>query len=323
MSPRRGVSWSQLRIGLFVTVSVTVTALAVFFIDNVRQAFEDRYTLHFHTITTQALRPRAAVWLAGQAVGQVDGLFFEPPTEDAEGRLRVRLSIDVAVQHLITEGAVAQVTTAGLLGEAVVNILPADEPGPPLVEGAALPAASELADPSEVGRRLSTVFDSVKPVADRWGEVFDQALYGPGSLRRMMERPQELRDLQTNLRHMAATFDTLSSAAGGLAELVSDDEVRASLGRLGPRVKTLAEDWGHSEGTLGALVSDSTLVQRLRSIQGNIDRISVRVETGRGTLGRLINDQALALELAETREMLEELKADLRAFASGERQPPP
>jgi phospholipid/cholesterol/gamma-HCH transport system substrate-binding protein len=122
---------------------------------------------------------------------------------------------------------------------------------------------------------------------------------------------------------MAATFDTLSSAAGGLAELVSDDEVRASLGRLGPRVKTLAEDWGHSEGTLGALVSDSTLVQRLRSIQGNIDRISVRVETGRGTLGRLINDQALALELAETREMLEELKADLRAFASGERQPPP
>ena len=52
----RRVRWSQLRIGVLVTLVVISTAILVFFIDNVRDAVEGRYSLRFYTFTTQALR---------------------------------------------------------------------------------------------------------------------------------------------------------------------------------------------------------------------------------------------------------------------------
>ena len=125
------IRWSQLRIGALVSLVAIAGALAVFFIDDVRQAVEDRYTLYFRTFTTQALRPHAPVWLAGQPIGRVRRLSFEPPREDTRERLIVELSVLASARPYITEGAVAQVTTSGLIGEAVVNILPATEATPP------------------------------------------------------------------------------------------------------------------------------------------------------------------------------------------------
>jgi ABC-type transporter Mla subunit MlaD len=316
------VRWSQLRIGVLVTLVVTGASFMIFFIDDVRDAVEGRYTLHFHTFTTQALRARAPVWLAGQPVGQVSGLRFEPPRSDAPERLVVELHINIGAQPFITEGAVAQVTTASLLGEAVVNILPAAEPAPPLQDGDELPTAEEL-DPSYLTRRLEGLYDSVPPVTDRWRQLMDQVRYGDGTLPRMARRPAELRELLTNLNEAAATLDTIGSAADGLAGLMADEEVRVALDRIGPRIQQLARLWDERSGTAGGFATDTVFAARLAGIGESVARIRERVESGRGSLGRLLNDEALAIELERTRALLAELRADFAAIGgrSGGRRP--
>jgi phospholipid/cholesterol/gamma-HCH transport system substrate-binding protein len=312
VSARRGISWSQLRIGLFVTITVTASSIVVFFIDEFRNAVEDRYTLYFHTFTNQPLNRRAPVWLAGQPVGHIQGLRFAPPGTSQRELLSVELSVSTRARPHITEGAVVQVTSAGLLGEAVVNILPASEPGPTLSDGSVLTAAYVI-DPQEAVHHFRSIYDSLPYVRDRWLEVLDQARNGTGSLSQLSRQQGELRLLQANLRALASTFDAFGITAGDLAELVSDPEVRGALDRLGPRIETLADRWGNGEGALVGFVSDTAIAQHIDGILLSADRLSERLETGRGTLGRLMNDRALADEIRRTQQMLRELKGELGA----------
>lgn len=318
MSESRRILWSQLRIGVAASLTVIAAALVIFFVDQVRDAVEPRYTLHFHTLTSQNLPLRSPVWLAGQPVGYVAGVAFEPPTRGKRERLRVELSISADVQPFITEGAAAQVITAGLIGETVVNILPAAEAGDPLSAEATLPTVSEI-DPLEVARRLRTISDSVRPVVDRWTAVLHQARAGRGTLPQLIRTPRELRELQHRLNLMSETFADLGSAAGGLGAVLSDEEVRTALRRIGPRVERLATRWASGAGTAGQLARDTVLAARVAELARNIQRLSERLESGQGTLGRLLNDDALATEFARTREMLRELQADLEGLRGGAR----
>jgi ABC-type transporter Mla subunit MlaD len=311
MSTRR-VRWSQLQIGLSVTALVTVLAGVIFFIDDFRDTIEARYTLYFNTLTNQTLSRRAPVWLAGQPVGEVRALRFVSAQPGLKELLSVELAVRSDVQPYITEGAEVQVTTAGLLGEAVVNILPAPRPGLPLPDGAVLPAAYVI-DPQEAARHLKAIYDSLPPVLERWRVVVDQATQGTGTLSRLSRRPDELRELQGHLLRLAAVFDTLGTAAGGLQELLDDSEVRGALSRLGPRIDTLASRWAGGGGSVGGFSRDTAVAAHLDGILNSVDRVNLRLATGRGTLGRLLNDRVLQEELQRTKRLLQELKADLRS----------
>lgn len=311
MSTGPGILWSQLRIGVLTTVFFTAVSLGVFFIDEVRDSIEDRYTLYFHTFTLQTIQPRAPVWLAGIPVGHVVGMQFLPPTTDTRERLRVILSVSERAQPFISEGARAQVITSGLLGEAVVNVLPAAEPGVPLGDRGELSTARGL-DPFEVTHRLRAVYDSVPPVAERWSAVFSQMREGRGTLSRLMHKPEDLLELQRNLSDLSASFDTLRLAAETIRSFVSEPEIRQALGQIGPRLGQIAEQWQENDGSVGGFANDTTLTSHMEAIAASLERLNLRIEEGRGTLGRALNDRILDQELARTREMLGALRSDLR-----------
>ncbi len=318
MGAGQRILWSQVRIGVAVTLALAIGALAVFFIDETRDAIEARYTLYFHTFTTQTLRPRAPVWLAGQPVGHVTSLRFETPTRGRGELLHVELSISLAAQPFITEGAAAQVITSGLIGEAVVNILPARLPARPLAHRTDLPTVAEI-EPMQIIERFEELYDSIPPVLDRWRAVLRRAHSGPGTLPRIVRGPGEILELLERFNELAATFDTVGVVAKGFSGVLADREVQAALGRIGSRLTELAERWEAGAGSAGAFARDTSLAASLDRITASMARISERLETGRGTLGRLMNDDALRTELRKTREMLGGLRADLRGTGAGRR----
>ncbi len=261
------------------------------------------------------------MWLAGQRVGYVRGLAFEPPTRDAGERLRLELSVRSAVQPFITEGASAQVITSGLLGEAVVNILPAEEPGRVLADRSELPESPEL-DVYEVTSQLRVLYDSVRPVMERWEEIRRRSREGPGTLARLAETDGELATFQERTRLVSRIFGSLRGTAAKMTEVAADEEVQAAIGRIASRLNELATGWKSQRGTASPLVSDTLLASRLDGVLESMDRIAERLSSGRGTLGRMLNDEALKTELARTQEMLRELRAQFGGPPGG-RPPSP
>ncbi len=209
--------------------------------------------------------------------------------------------------------------TAGLLGEAVVNIIPADEPGRPIPEGGRLATAPEI-DPAEVAERMTEVNDSFAPVIERWQRVLETAVEGNGTLARLFAQPRELSTLHGRLADLRITFDTLGHAAGKVAELMDDEQIRSALYRLGPRMSRVATLFREREGTLAALVADTGIDARLQNISRDIDRIARRIESGHGTLGRLLYDDALFQEFRRTRALLRSLREGVASDGSATRR---
>jgi phospholipid/cholesterol/gamma-HCH transport system substrate-binding protein len=316
----RGLYWSQLKIGVAVTLTVLVIALLVFFIDEARSAIENRYTLYFHTLTTETLRPRAPVWLAGQRVGHVEALSFEPPTAERTKRLRVELSVRADVQKYITEGSVAQVINAGLLGEAVVNIQPAETPGAPLAANAELPTAKELDIVGMTGQ-VKALMDSVGPVLERLLDVTEQAENGDGTLGRLTRDPERLLRWHEQLARISSTFDMVREIGERLDRTLGDAETRGTIERVFSRLERLKQRWENGGGSADALLNDTALAAHLERISESMEAIGERLRTGNGTLGRVLNDSALTRALAETMTMVRELREDLGRRGGG--APPP
>lgn len=310
MSLRRRIRWSQLRIGLVVSVFVSGISVLIFFIDEFRNAVEDRYSLYLRTYTTQTLRVRAPVWLAGQPVGFVKSLGFEPPTADDQRRLRVELSLRSTVRPYVTEGASAQIITSGLLGEAVVNILPATEPAPPLLEHTELPEAREL-DVFEVTDHLRALQDSARPVVRSWQEVRRRARDGPGTISLAQSHPEALDRLRRDLDDAANLFETIGTVGSNLVGVISSPEVLAAMEAVPARLRRVAELWGRGESSAGALSADTVIAVHLGNIAANLLVISERLESGRGSLGRFYRDEILAQEMEKTRRMVQALRAEL------------
>ncbi len=316
MSLSYGIHWSQLRLGVAVILVITVSAITVFFIDDVGDALEGRYTLYFHTFTRQNLAPRAPVWLAGQPVGLVRSIeFITPDTSDGGSeRLRIELSVREAVREFILEGSAAQVITAGLVGQVVVNILPSIDGGDPLPSGGLLVTATEV-DPIQLGRQLRTIGDSLQPVVARWSDVSDAAFNGDGTLARIWRQPEDLQQLRDRLSLLSARLDTVGVATRHLSRLLLDEDVRSSLRRIGPRISTLSTRL--NESPLQRALAEGKLSARLESIAGRITRIRARIDSGQGSLGRALNDRSLQVEMERTRQMVRELRADLAALLMG------
>ncbi len=310
------ILWSQLRIGVAVGSLAVAAAFGVFFVDQVSDACETRYTLYFHTFTTQILRLHAPVWLAGQPIGHVVSLEFQPPAEGLGERLTVELSVRSEAQPFILEGSVAQVITAGLLGQAVVNIVPAASSAPVIPSGGELPTASEL-DPFELVRRLRTTYDSLQPLADRWRAVMELSRNGPGTFSKVLKRPGEIEELRRQIRELGGTLDGLGGAATEIRRIVTDDEVQAALHRIVSRLSRLGDTWDSDDRSPASSIFDPAFRARLDRIDQQMTRIARSLETGQGTLGRLLNDRALATEWTKVRAALAELRAELQALAAG------
>jgi hypothetical protein len=226
--------------------------------------------------------------------------------------------VRTSVRPYITEGATAQVISATRLGQTVVNILPASSPGPPVEPGGELPTDPGL-DPGAVLDRLRDVSDSVGPTIEGWSRVLARARQGPGTLSRLLTRPDELEAFRARLDRLALLMDNLAGTGVRFASVLQERQVRSHIAAIAERLPALKETWSGDGGSIAALAADTLIVGRLRRIESGLDRIASRVETGRGTVGRLLHDEALATEWMEARQAVRELRSDLEAISRGER----
>lgn len=119
-----------------VTVGVLITiALAILVGGAIWLARPGGPVYYVEVADAMNLRVGAEVRFRGMPVGRVDDIAFT----DTSVRIRMRLTRDVPVR----EGASARVTPTGLIGDAIVELLPSATPSaPPLAPGSTLARAA-------------------------------------------------------------------------------------------------------------------------------------------------------------------------------------
>jgi phospholipid/cholesterol/gamma-HCH transport system substrate-binding protein len=310
------IRWSQIRVGLAVSVALIVLAVSVFLIGETGEVFGHRYNLTTLMPSANGLIEGAGVRLAGQDVGKVARIEFVPIGErlNPDHVLRITLAIERSVMDQIRSDSEARIRTQGLLGDKIIDMTPGSPGERILEEGDTVPAAAAL-DYEQLLSSATGLVDDVAVLLRNLRTMADSMLAGRGTAGRLLTDTGLYVELLRTSRSMNAFVSAVGRGEGALVQFAQDDELYGDLRSLVAGLDTLTATLVSGEGTLSRLLSDESLYLELTSTSARADSLLAALAAGEGTLGQMLTDQELY-------ENLLKLLVDVQAVVTELRENP-
>jgi phospholipid/cholesterol/gamma-HCH transport system substrate-binding protein len=308
----------QLRIGVFVVISLVVFLGVIYLLGARARYFERKYDLHADFTEVSGLIEGATVRLAGVQIGRVTKVVLSP---QVGGKVRVTVTVSRRFNERIRGDSEAQIVTQGLLGDKLVEISQGTPATAALKEGDVL----KTRDPVEVGR----IFSAASGMAVTFNRLADQI---QASLQKL-EQSGVIEDLGATVKGARRVVNEVEKGKGWLHVLIYEephtlrrlnallDEAREVLGKaqrgdnavavlLAPesarsvrsflaamdkfsRAVDKAAGPGDDSGPLLALLLDpkyKPMADDLGALAKSLREISERLVQGKGFLGGLLTD---------------------------------
>jgi phospholipid/cholesterol/gamma-HCH transport system substrate-binding protein len=312
MADKKALTWTELRVGVVVIVSLFVLAGTILYIGSGGGSpWARKYTVKATMKDVNGLKPGAPVRVGGVEVGTVTKVEFAK----GSGEVEVDMRLDGRVQDRVTDKSQASLGALGLLGEKAVDITAAPE-GTPIGDNGWVKADKEdafkglMADTSEstahirkilarmdageglIGKALrdEELYDRMNDVATRLQGALGKVESDRGPLGRMMNDQEMSRNLAKSAAGLEAVIARVESGQGPLGALSKDEKLVADLKGVTSSLNAVASKLQRGEGSLGKMLSDDTLYTRLDTLTARMDSVATRMEKGEGSLAKLMND---------------------------------
>ncbi|PYU00375.1 MAG: hypothetical protein DMG38_07830 [Acidobacteria bacterium] len=125
MPQRKQLTWTELRVGMFVLVGLSVLAAGIFYVTG-QGILGPKYRLKAYLPEVSGLANGAPVRVDGVEVGNVESIKLMPratgKATEKNRNIEVIMRVDRRFQNYILTDSVASLVTEGLLGNRYVNI---------------------------------------------------------------------------------------------------------------------------------------------------------------------------------------------------------
>jgi len=312
MAQRKQLTWSELRVGLFVLVGLLILAVGIFYVTGAG-VFGPKYRIKTYLPEVSGLSTGAPVRLDGVDVGTVDQIHLvqrEPGKRpDHMHNIEVVMRIDKNYKKDILTDSTASLVTEGLLGNRYVTIT-RGYTGVPLEEGQAVPGAEEKAI-KEVVERSADVLLNLKALSDDVKDLIDGVQRGKGTLGKLLTDEQAYNHLSSILNKGDQIVSNVQAGQGTVGKLFMTDDTSVKADKALDQINTILADLRAQKGTMGKLLYDPTLYDQLKEAVANGNAVLGDVRAGKGTLGKLATDETLFNKLRDTSSNLSEATAKL------------
>ena len=334
MAEKKALTWTELRVGVVVLVSLVVLAGTILYIGSGSGSpWAKKYTIKATMKDVNGLKPGAAVRVGGVEVGTVTKVELAK----GSGEVEVDMKLDSRVQDRITDKSQASLGAMGLLGEKAVDITAAPE-GTPITDNGWVNAEKEdafkglMADTSEstahlrkilarmdageglIGKALrdEELYNRMVDVGIRLQGVMNKLESPRGPLGRLVNDNEMSAQLASSVRGIEAVVNRVEQGKGALGALSKDEQLVTDLKSLTANLSEVAGKIQRGEGSAGKLLADDALYKRLDSVANRLDGLIGRVENGEGSAGKMIRDPEFYNNMNGAAEDLRKLIADIR-----------
>jgi phospholipid/cholesterol/gamma-HCH transport system substrate-binding protein len=312
MARSKQLTWSELRVGLFVLVGLLILAVAIFYVTGA-SVWGPKYRLNTFLPETSGLAKGAPVRLDGVEIGNVERITLVPREHgkppDKMHNIEVGMRLDRRYQYDILTDSVATLVTEGLLGNRYVNI-ERGYTGVALRDGQAVPGGQEKSM-SDVVERSADVLANLKDLSVQIQAIVSNVKEGKGTIGKLLTDEQAYNRLNSILAKGEQIASTVQSGQGTLGRLVMKDEMGNKVESTVDQFNTILADLRAQKGTLGKLLYDPTLYDQAKQALTNGNAALDDVRAGKGTLGKLVTDDTLYNKLRDTSTNLSEATAKL------------
>lgn len=299
MAARTQVTWAELRVGVFVLLTLILLASFAFYATGGGALFTAKVSYVTYLPTVSGLSPGAPVRLMGLTVGSVQRISLREFQEDPSRRTEVRFQIASSYQHFVRDSSVAFITTEGLLGESVLEIETESLAGEGIPPGGVVPG-TQRGDIKQIVQNVDAITGDVRSLI---GDV----RAGQGTLGALFVDPA----LYNRANRLVGQIETMTRKAaageGTLGRLIMQEDIYERIHGTVANVEQITTDVRAGKGTIGGLLYDKAFYDKAVSLAGRADDIIGRVQAGEGTLGKLVTDDALHADLKSTFQNLADI----------------
>jgi phospholipid/cholesterol/gamma-HCH transport system substrate-binding protein len=312
MAQRKQLTWTELRVGLFVLVGLSVLAAGIFYVTGAG-TIGPKYRLISYLPEVSGLSNGAPVRLDGVEVGNVESIKLAPRTaniaRDKNRNIQVVLRVGKKYQDDILTDSTASLVTEGLLGNRYVEVTRGFT-GVPLKDNEEVKGTEEKAL-KEVVERSADMLGNLQALSDSVQELLAGVKQGKGTLGKLLTDEQAYNHLNSILAKGDVVLTNVQAGHGTLGKLVVSDEMYNKVDQGLDNVNVILTDVRSQKGTIGKLLYDPSLYDQAKQAISNGNAMIGDVRAGKGTLGKLATDDTLYSKLKETSENVASATAKL------------
>lgn len=314
MAQQKQLTWTELRVGLFVLAGAVLLAVVIFYVTG-GGGWGAKYRLRAFLPEVDGLTVGAPVRVDGVDVGNVEKISIavpnpgEPASKDRNIEVDMRLQKDF--QSYIRSDSSAVLITEGLLGNRYVDI-DRGYVGRVLENDEEIPGREEKAL-KQVVERSADLMDNLSSITKQASAVLTDVRNGHGSLGKFMVDETAYNHLNSSLGNLDRMMAEIQAGKGTLGKLVTDDEMYTRVDSIAGRVDNVLEAVQNQQGTLGKLVYDAGIHESAKKLIDNSNAFFADVRGGKGTLGKLATDDSLFTQYKQAGENLASATAKLNS----------
>lgn len=303
MAQRKQLTWSELWVGLFVLVGLTLIAVAIFYVTGAG-SLGPKYRLTTYLPEVDGMKAGAPVDLDGIEIGNVESLTLTPHPEDKAHNIQLVLRIDKKFENEIRTDSTASLVTEGLLGDRYVSVTRG-------LTGAVIPQNGVIPGSSQVA--MTEVIAHASALMDNLGVIVTQIQKGNGTVGKLVNDPALYNHLDETVAKVDNMVASIQHGQGTVGKLVASDELYNKVNSAVGKVDDVIGAVHDQKGTLGKLVYDPAMYDSVKGAAEKVDATLGDVRAGKGTLGKVVTDDALYTNLRDATANVREATAKLNS----------
>jgi phospholipid/cholesterol/gamma-HCH transport system substrate-binding protein len=314
MAQRKQLTWTELRVGLFVLAGIVLVVIGIFYITG-SGTLGTKYRLVTHLPEVEGLAIGAPVTLDGLEVGNVETIGVTPvrpgQSPDPNRAIEVVMRINRNFQQYIRTDSSASQLTQGFLGNRVITVR-RGYAGQVLQDGQEVPAREENGF-NQIAQRGTVLMENLTALSNQIGGVVNDIHQGRGTLGKLLTDQTAYNRLNSALERVDQITASIQQGQGTIGKLINSDALYTKVDSAAERINNVIAALQDQKGALGKLIYDPTLHDSAKDFFANSDAILSDIRAGRGTLGKLANDDTLFAVWRQTGLNLRDATATLNS----------
>jgi phospholipid/cholesterol/gamma-HCH transport system substrate-binding protein len=314
MPSQQEVKWSQLKVGVIVTISVTLLCTLLFLMTSSSGMglFSKKLLVASYFQNSDGVKPGAPVNLEGVTIGEVTRVEIVTDADHKLTPVKLVMRLDPKYHADLREDSRASLSTVGVLGDTVVNISSQTAVGPELKTGDELKTLNEPSIQDVVKEGQGTV-ESLNQILAKVNKIVDTLQQGQGTAGKLINDPRLYNEATDTVAQLHTLTVNLNSGKGSVGKLLRDDELYDHLNDTAAKLDEIATHLSGGKGSAGKLLTDDKLYDNLNSTLVHANSILAEADAGKGSLGLLLKDPSFANKLTSTVDRLDTLLGNVNS----------
>ena len=333
------LTFSQLRVGIFVLAGLAVLAFLVLNSTGDFNPFEKKMRLKARFAAADGLKEGSDVQIAGVRIGKVESVSLLPPDTPEDSKIEAVLSVnselnDRPITDRIRSDSTAQLIAVSVLAnDKIINITPGTQKGSPVSEGHVL-ESTEAISINQLTKTGNDLLQQINKIAVPANEILNKANQGEGTLGALVNDESLYRNLDSTVAEtkltmtkLQTTLEKVNRGQGSAGRLLNDAELYNNLNKTVAQLEGISNDIRAGRGTAGKFVTDDALYNETRaaiidlrtsaakinSIADDFKLISTDLSQGKGSAGKFLKDEKFYEDARITIDRINALLGDAQA----------